>query len=127
MGVHIVHSLADLERDLRTVTREFKPQAARAVRDVATDGNRAGARFARRSAGRHGKHYHKAFSAERFAGSSLTWVWGPDAGMPQGGMSFERGSRNQPPHHDIAKGADLHGAPQLAVKAHGIFDRLFWP
>lgn len=127
MGVHIVHSLSDLERDLRTIATEFKPRMARNVRDVARDGNREGKRLARRSAGNHGRHYHKAFSAERFAGDALTWVWGPDASMPQGGMSFERGSRNQPPHHDIAKAADMHGAPQLAVKVHVTLDGLFWP
>jgi hypothetical protein len=48
--------------------------------------------------------------------------------MPQGDMSFERGSRNQPPHHDIAQGADRHGADDLQrrVSAH-VLGKLFWP
>lgn len=125
MGVHFVHNMADLEADLVYIAKAFKPKAAAEVRDVARAGNRVGKSNARRSAGKHGKHYHKAFSAERR--SALSWEWGPDSALPQGGMSFERGSRNQPPHHDIAKAADLHGAPQLARRMHRVFDDLFWP
>ena len=121
----IYHDLGELERDLRTVATTFKPRAAEQVRDVAKDGNKVGKRHAKRSAGAHGKHYHAAFSAERL--TPLTWEWGPDAAKPQGGMSFERGSRNQPPHHDIAKAADAHGADDLARRMGLVLDRLFWP
>lgn len=125
MPTLIVHSIDELERVMRGITTSFKPRAAAQVRDVAKDGNREGKRLARRSAGSHGKHYHKAFTAERR--SVLSWEWGPDAEMPQGGMSFERGSRNQPPHHDIAKAADQHGAPDLARRVNRlVLDRLFW-
>jgi hypothetical protein len=47
--------------------------------------------------------------------------------MPQGDMSFERGSRNQPPHHDIAQAVDQHGADELARKVRGELDGIFWP
>ena len=125
MGVHVVHSLGDLERDLREVATQFKPLAAAEVRDVAKDGNSAAKRSARQSSGRHGKHHPKAFSAERK--TPLMWEWGPDASMPQGDMSFERGSRNQPPHHDIAHAADIHGAGELAFLIRTrVFPRLFW-
>jgi hypothetical protein len=30
--------------------------------------------------------------------------------MPQGGMSFEFGSRNQPPHLDLNRSADIIGS-----------------
>jgi hypothetical protein len=125
MGTHIVHSLDDLERDMREIATTFKPRMAGEVRDVAKDGNTAARRLARRSAGKHGKHYFKAFSAERR--TPLSWEWGPDSAMPQGGMSFERGSRNQPPHHDLAQAADQHGAADLARRANHVLDRLFWP
>lgn len=125
MGVHVVHSLGDLERDLREVATEFKPLAARQVADVAKAGNTEARRFARRSAGRHGKHYPKAITAERR--TPLRWEWGPDSAMPQGDMSFERGSRNQPPHHDLAQAADMHGAGDLSLRIQRrVLDRLFW-
>jgi hypothetical protein len=41
-------------------------------------------------------------------------------------MSFEYGSRNQPPHLDLNKSADLIG-PQLAKDAGNLLDSLFWP
>lgn len=119
-------TLGDLERDLKIIATEFKPKASRQVRVVAVDGNQAGKNNARRTAGDHGKHYPKAFSVERL--SPLSYEWGPDSAMPQGGMSFEEGSRNQPPHHDIAKAADLHGAPDLGNRIqHVVFPELFWP
>jgi hypothetical protein len=125
MGVHFVHNIGELERDLFTITRSFKPKAGMQVREVARAGNEAGKASAKVSAGDHGKHYYKAFSAERR--TVLTWEWGPDAAKKQGGMSFERGSRNQPPHHDIAAAADLYGAGALARRMHHVFDELFWP
>ena len=125
MAVRIYHSLDDLERDLKTVAVSFKPRAAEQVRDVAKDGNKVGRSNARRSSGAHGKHYHKAFGTERQ--TPLAWEYGPDAAMPQGGMSFEHGSRNQPPHLDLAKSADIHGANDLAARMDRVLDRLFWP
>lgn len=126
MATRIVHSLGELERDMRTITTTFKPRAAAQVRDVSRDGNRTAKRHARRSSGTHGKHYPKAFTEEAI--TPLQRVWGPDADMPQGDMSFERGSRNQPPHHDIAKAADQHGAHDLARRVNRlVLDRLFWP
>ena len=125
MSTRIYHSIDELERDMRTITTTFKPRMAEQVRETAKDGNSAGRRLARRSAGKHGKHYFKAFGVERL--TPLSYEWGPDADMPQGDMSFERGSRNQPPHHDIAQAADLHGAGDLARRANRVLDRLFWP
>ena len=125
MSTRIYHTLDDLEADLRTIATTFKPRAAAEVRDVARDGNKAGKRLAKVSAGAHGKHYHKAFSAEAL--TPLMWEWGPDSAMPQGGMSFEHGSRNQPPHLDLAKAADVHGADDLQRRIGITLDRLFWP
>ena len=39
-----------------------------------------------------------------------------DVAKPQGDMSFERGSRNQPPHLDLNRSADVIG-PQLGQVA----------
>jgi hypothetical protein len=123
MRVRVVGGVADLRRDLEAVPVRAKRGLAAAVRDTAREGNRLAKGFARESAGAHGKHYHKAFSAEAI--TALSWEYGPDAAMPQGGMSFERGSRNQPPHLDLARSADIAG-PRLADNVRGVVDRLFW-
>lgn len=53
------------------------------------------------TAGEHGKHYPDAITTEmRFAGFGIEVETGPETGRKQGGMSFEFGSRNQPPHLD---------------------------
>jgi hypothetical protein len=121
----IYTTLADLEADLRFIAVEFKPRVAKPVAEVARDGNRTAKRFAKRSAGTHGKHYPNAMTVERHG--PLSYEYGPDAAMPQGGMSFEHGSRNQPPHLDLAKSADLHGAAELSRKVDRVLDGLFWP
>lgn len=125
MATVIYSSLGDLERDLKLIATEFKPRMAEQVKGVSTDGNKTAKRLAKRTAGEHGKHYPNSFTEE--AVTPLQRTWGPDASLPQGGMSFEGGSRNQPPHHDIANAADLHGADDLQRRATLVLDRLFWP
>lgn len=83
---------------------------ADAVETNAKDGRDAAKTFARRTAGAHGKHYYKRIDAEQIA--PLAWEYGP-SGHPQGEMSFEWGSRNQKPHRDLARSADIVG-PALA-------------
>jgi hypothetical protein len=64
-----------------------------------------------------------------FAGFGSTVIqgeYGPDIAHPQGGMSFEGGSRNQPPHNDLAKSADLIG-PAFQGEVHRLPDKWFWP
>lgn len=56
------------------------------------------------SAGVHGKHYPKAITSRMTGGTEATVF--PDPSMPQGGMSFEYGSRNQPPHLDGQRAID---------------------
>ena len=57
--------------------------------------------------GRHGKHYPKSITFETRSVGPLhvEAEVGPDASMKQGGMSFEFGSRNQPPHLSGQKAA----------------------
>lgn len=57
--------------------------------------------------GRHGKHYPKSigFSTRTVGPLAVEAEVGPDASKPQGGMSFEFGSRNQPPHLSGQKAA----------------------
>lgn len=122
--ITVTHTIGDLADDLRSMATRVPAEEEKAVRKVALIGNELAKGYAEESAGVHGKLYHKAFTAERVG--PRTWEYGPDAAMPQGGMSFEFGSRNQPPHLDLARSADVVG-PRLSEEAQAIFDRLFWP
>lgn len=109
-GVRVTGGFGDLERDLRESPKKVTRGVAKALGKNAREGNRLAKSIARDSAGTHGKHYPDAFSAEAI--EPLVWEYGPDSAMPQGGMSFNEGSRNQPPHNDLEKSMDVQ-VPKL--------------
>lgn len=123
-------NLEFLQADLIDIARK----APRAMRNVVRDGINAGnllaQNYARVSAGDHGKLYPRAFSAEMhrsfagFGADVASGEYGPDIAKPQGGMSFERGSRNQKPHLDLARSADRIG-PSFQMEAGRMVDDLF--
>lgn len=123
MRIRVRHTLGGLERDARRAPVKAARQMAKAVRTRAEQGNRDAVRRARRTAGKHGKHYPDAFSVEAL--SPFEYEYGPESASPQGDMSFEYGSRNQPPHLDLSKSADIVG-PKLEKDAAKIMDGLFW-
>jgi hypothetical protein len=129
MRISVDSTLGDLESDLRKVA----VNAPRAFRKVVADNTRAGNNLAkalaRQSAGSHGKYYYRSFTTtlSNFPSFGLyVGEYGPDSELPQGGMSFEHGSRNQPPHLDLNKSADLTG-PTFADQAAEALYGLFWP
>ena len=68
------------------------------------------------TSGEHGKHYPNSIDTERAGGlRAIEYEIGPNPGKPQGGMSFEEGSVNQPPHLDGAKAADAN-LPAISEK-----------
>lgn len=123
MNVRVTHSIDDLADDLRNIAVQAPARFSQTVRRNAEQGNRLAQANARRTAGSHGKHYPNAFTFEMRG--LLSAEYGPDAARPQGGMSFEFGSRNQPPHLDLAKSADVQG-PQYGKDILDDVDRLFW-
>lgn len=64
-------------------------------------------RNAEQTAGEHGPHYPKSIKS-RMTGALEATIQ-PDESMRQGGMSFEFGSRNQPPHLDGQRAIDRLG------------------
>lgn len=131
MRVRVVHDIDDLANDLVSISRRVRPDMRECVSESIDEGNKLAKANAKRTAGTHGKHYHKAFGAEMHRGyglfgNTISGEYGPDANKPQGGMSFERGSRNQPPHNDLAKSADIAGE-KLALKVNLRVDSWFWP
>lgn len=130
ISVRVAHTMGDLENDFRGVAVRAPKDIRGVVRDGVKAGNMLAKENAKRTAGKHGKHYHRAFSWEMHSGlglfgNTVSGEYGPDVAKPQGGMSFEFGSRNQKPHLDLAKSADIIG-PALAQEVRGLVDQWFW-
>lgn len=121
--IQVRHTIGDLARDLAAIPPMAVVDMVDTVRTNAQSGARLAKGFAKQSAGAHGKHYHKAITAEMR--TPMSWEYGPDAAMLQGGMSFEFGSRNQKPHLDLARSADIIG-PRFAEQVAKLPDRWFW-
>jgi hypothetical protein len=123
--------LSDLIDDLKTIKREARPRMRNVVREGVKAGTVLAKDNAQRSAGRHGKWYPKAITGEMSASlfgaaGLIAGEYGPERGRMQGEMSFEYGSRNQKPHLDLARSADVIG-PSFAQEARQLLDELFWP
>lgn len=131
MKVRVRHDIDDLANDLASSARRGRAEMVKVVRSGIRTGNMVARDFAKQSSGAHGKHYPKAFSAEMhglrgaFGVALISGEYGPDAAKPQGNMSFEGGSRNQRPHLDLARSADLIG-PAFAKEVRDVIDGLFW-
>jgi hypothetical protein len=118
-----MRGLDNLRGDMLGIPAKSARMSVQMLQGNAIRGNRIAQNNARASSGKHGKHYPNAFEVEALA--PLTWVYGPNAGRPQGNMSFEYGSRNQPPHLDLNRSADVIG-PSLEKDARKMLGRLFW-
>lgn len=133
MRVVVKHeSIDELEADLRSVPRRLYRDGKRIVTENARDGGQTARRIAKYTAGRHGKYYPASItwdsaSALLFGdGGQIKAEYGPDSSRPQGGMEFEEGSRNQPPHHDLANSLDLI-RPKFHRDVDGMLGSLFEP
>lgn len=129
--VRVIHSIGGLAADMSDIPPRARTEMRGIVREGIKVGNMLAKDNAKRSEGAHGKWYHRAFSAEMrptFEGFGTTIIsgeYGPDISKPQGGMSFEFGSRNQKPHLDLARSADVIGGA-TAGEVGRMVDRLFW-
>lgn len=103
MRIDISHSLDRLLADYEGASRRLAEGLDDAVKSAAREGNAIAKEYARKSAGAHGRKYPGTFRAARLGAADF--VYGP-TGTEQGDMSFEGGSRNQPPHNDLAKSQD---------------------
>lgn len=132
MRLKVTHTLDDLERDMKHIPVMAVRDMAKCVKEGARVGNSVARDFARESAGKHGKHYPKSFSSEYlgvsggFGAYAFTAEYGPDASKRQGNMEFEFGSRNQKPHLDLARSADIIG-PAFVGEVRRLPDKWFWP
>jgi hypothetical protein len=130
MRIVVTDTLGDLQRDLERLPQK----AAKDVRAALREGGKAGNQLAKDSAvataRRHGVHYPKSFRVDPvvpslFGGIGASVEYGPVSGMPQGGMEFEEGSRNQPPHRDLAKSSPS-AIGLVAQEIRRSMDGWFW-
>lgn len=116
--------LRQLQRDLGKVIARTPQAAADVVDDHGEQLHHGWVANAQQTSGRHGKHYPSSITAEQFGGGLHFGVEvGPQYGLLQGrmGRGFEYGSRNQPPHLDGNRAADVvapkfhHALPEAVV------------
>lgn len=98
----------DLANDMRRGEIEARRGGRYVVNQAAQRIVREWKQNARETARAHGKHYPNSIGNDGASWTGGAWVdsVGPDAAMPQGGMNFEYGSRNQDPHLDGNRAAD---------------------
>lgn len=121
--IRVSHGMHDLASDLTGIATRAKSDMADVVRDTIREGNAAGKGYAKISAGSHGKLYHLAWKPEMTG--FTRGEYGPLASMPQGGMSFENGSRNQPPHLDAARSYYVT-VPKFHRRTSRLGGKWFW-
>lgn len=131
-GVRVHHSIGRLAADMA----DIPPRAAKDMRETVRDGIRVGNSlakdFARDTSGRHAKKYPGTFTSSMnrtlvFGGVNVfSGEYGPQA-RGQGLLApiLENGSRNSPPHFNLARSADMIG-PAFAGEVRRLPDRWFW-
>jgi hypothetical protein len=111
MSVSVSINGAEVIGDLTRIGGRALRQMRSAIEEAGTDVRDEWRANATETAGAHGKHYPKAIMSKMTGPLEATIE--PQEGMKQAGMSFEFGSRNQPPHNDGQRAID-HYAPLIA-------------
>jgi hypothetical protein len=100
-------------RELYALSRDFEKIGAKSAgamygvfKDAGNDLRDEWRTNARATSGDHGKHYPNSITADMRVSTNIEVEVGPDPRLPQGGMSFEFGSVNQPPHLDGQRATD---------------------
>lgn len=118
--VSVEHNLGDLVSDLSRIPVDAVTQGAKVVKKDTREGRNIARRFARSSAGPHGKSYYKRITDEA---SGLEGEYGPTAvkGENYVGAGWRSGENT-----DLPRSADIIG-PKLAKDVGEMVDSLFWP
>lgn len=127
--VRVIHGIDDLAADTRRIATTARKDMVGVVREGIRVGNSVAKDNARRSSGKHARLYPGTFTAEMKLYGGLGLIageYGPeDRGQGLLAMYLERGSRNNPPHNDLAKSADVIG-PAFAGEVRRLPDKWFW-
>lgn len=120
MRVKVTHGIGDLADDLTLGASAVDRKGPRVVAASTRVGFKAAQRFARASAGPHGKSYWKRITSDT---SGLSGEYGP-SGSPKTefvGVGFRSGI-----NLDLPNSADIAG-PDLERRVRGLLDDVFWP
>lgn len=112
-----------LAADLSAVTTKMVGPMRKVWQEIGDQTSKEWAAIATTTAGTHGRHYPKSIDAELRFSTNLEVEIGPNPAKKQGGMSFEYGSVNQPPHLDGLKAVDKM-TPVVEVVARAALDGL---
>lgn len=117
------HELAALSVDIGKVGRTSTKAMIEGLEEGAESLSNAWAFNARATSGVHGKHYPNSIDWEMQLSTDIVFEVGPNPAKPQGRMSFENGSVNQPPHLDGQRAADYE-IPQIERKVNRRLDAI---
>lgn len=98
--------LAALSVDLGKTGVRLTGQLQKVFVEAGDDLVKTWASNARETSGEHGRHYPDSIDKDLLISRDIVVEVGPNPAKPQGGMSFEYGSVNQPPHLDGQRAAD---------------------
>lgn len=130
--VKVTSHLDELAADMAKIKTEARVVMRATVREGLKVGNDLAKGFAKRTSGTHAKKYPGTFSYEMtkslFGTSSqvISGEYGPET-RGQGLLApiLERGSRNNPPHFNLDRSADIIGG-SFAREVGERIDGLFW-
>lgn len=127
--IRVLHGIDDLANDLSTIARRAPKDMRDVVKHNAHEGNRRAKEFASEQHTMFGDediNYPPSFTVERIG--PLTYVYGPDANIGDGSKSpgYEHGSINSPPHHDLARSADIQTI-EYHLDIEDMTRGWFWP
>lgn len=131
MSIRVTHSIDDLADDMRGIAVRSPGDMKDVVRQGIKAGNMVAKDLARESSRKHAKLYPGTFTANMYRGGGLfgntySGEYGPEP-RGQGNLAgiLENGSRNNPPHLNLARSADLIG-PSFAQEVRALPDKWFW-
>ncbi len=95
MAIDMSSNAAQVYADMGRTSADLTRRLAHTIAEATIDTRDRWRELAAETSGAHGKHYPRAITAEI---GILEGAVYPDESKRQGGMSFERGSVNQPGH-----------------------------
>ena len=133
MEIRIRGGVKDLVADMEKIPKQAPTVLNNVVREGVKAGTSLAKTYAKDTSGRHAKKYPATISPQMyrprrslFGGTFYGGEYGPE---PRGqgllGTVLENGSRNNPPHANLARSADVIG-PVFPREVGDAIDGLFW-